>query len=110
MPPFLAAFFSRAAVSPLDRRADSFSQVDRIQEVPMCKRNGPLTQGGAAFQAAMPAFLRAFFVSGVLLRHGRLAGINRRKPPVAVRLRAVDDSEELLLQLLRDRAAPSLAD
>src|ERR1017187_1210843 len=66
--------------------------------------------GGAGFQPALPPFLAAFFVFGALLRHGRLAGINRRKPPVAVRLRAVDDSEELLLQLLRDRAAPSLAD
>ena len=57
MPPFLAAFFTPIA-SPnprklaTNRRADLFSQVDRIQEVAMCKPNRPLTQGGAAFGGA----------------------------------------------------------
>src|ERR1017187_3343364 len=90
-------------------RVDGKGVSGKLAVTPSLTRGGAVF-GGAGFQPALPPFLAAFFIFGVLLRHGRLAGTNRRKPPVAVRLRAVDDSEELLLQLLRDRAAPSLAD
>src|SRR5579871_2363130 len=39
-----------------------------------------------------------------------LARMNRRKPAVRIGPRAVDDPEELLLQLLGDRTASSLTD
>src|ERR1039458_7739597 len=63
MPPFLAAFFRAIGVPHFqtssnpckvapNRRADLFSPLDRIQKVPTCKWNRPLTQGGAAFGGA----------------------------------------------------------
>src|SRR4051812_42899574 len=58
--------------------------------------------GGSHFRFAQMPLL--------LLHPGRLSGMNRREPAIAVRFRPVDHSEEFPLQLLRHRSAPSLTD